>query len=481
MLADDERRLEDRLEDASTKHLRGRTARRDAPGAHQDDLIGVGGGEVEIVEHDEAGDAALGHLAAEDVEHVERVADVEVRGRLVEEEDVRPLDEGASQRDPPLLTARERVDGPIGDTAQIARAHRLVDRRAILGRLDHPSALVRRASHRDDLADAKPERDLRVLVHDREARRDFAAPEAGERHPTELDRAGPERETAGQRTDERRFPRTVGAEDCGQEALPHVQVDAAEGLPGAVTGDAPQHSKRRDAFLGASGRLKSAPHVWKLACPMPGMVQWNKEERMETTTGSAEKPRRVIKRYSNRKLYDTKDSRYVTLQQIGEMVRAGEEVQIIDNATKEDKTEVTLALIISEDLKAQPRSVPLGTLRDLIQERGERLLNQLREGPIGRLIPGQGEEGAAVVEHAEAPPAIPDAEKSNQGKGRLSGIVESSKQTIEAWQHTIDERIRAVLPMVGHFRDLQSEVKRLAQRVEELEVKLQSRGGPPKE
>jgi len=57
------------------------------------------------------------------------------------------------------------------------------------------------------------------------------------------------------------------------------------------------------------------------------------------TSGTGEKPRRVIKRYSNRKLYDTKDSRYVTLQQIGEMVRAGEEVQIIDNATKEDKTE----------------------------------------------------------------------------------------------------------------------------------------------
>src|SRR5580658_5879474 len=111
---------------------------------------------------------------------------------------------------------------------------------------------------------------------------------------------------------------------------------------------------------------------------------------METATQTqspGEKPRRVIKRYSNRKLYDTRDSRYVTLQQIGAMVRAGEEVQIIDNATKEDKTEVTLALIISEDLKSQPRSVPLVALRDLIQERGGRLLTQLRGGPIGRLIP----------------------------------------------------------------------------------------------
>src|ERR1700758_555552 len=127
---------------------------------------------------------------------------------------------------------------------------------------------------------------------------------------------------------------------------------------------------------------------------------------METgmeTSGTGEKPRRVIKRYSNRKLYDTKDSRYVTLQQIGEMVRAGEEVQIIDNATKENKTEVTLALIISEDLKSQPRSVPLGTLRELIQERGERLLSQLREGPIGRLIPGGAGEGVPPVGGAPVP------------------------------------------------------------------------------
>jgi polyhydroxyalkanoate synthesis repressor PhaR len=208
--------------------------------------------------------------------------------------------------------------------------------------------------------------------------------------------------------------------------------------------------------------------------------------------GAGDKPRRVIKRYSNRKLYDTKDSRYVTLQQIGEMVRAGEEVQIIDNATKEDKTEVTLALIISEDLKSQPRSVPLGTLRDLIQERGERLLSQLREGPIGRLIPGHGQadgttpgavEGAEavapVVEPAPVAPAAPpaataqtEAEKHAGAKARLTEIVESSKHTLDQWQHTIDERILAILPGVGLVRELQSEVKRLAQRVDELEAKL---------
>jgi polyhydroxyalkanoate synthesis repressor PhaR len=200
-------------------------------------------------------------------------------------------------------------------------------------------------------------------------------------------------------------------------------------------------------------------------------------ETVMETSGTGEKPRRVIKRYSNRKLYDTKDSRYVTLQQIGEMVRAGEEVQIIDNATKEDKTEVTLALIISEDLKSQPRSVPLGTLRDLIQERGERLLTQLREGPIGRLIPGAPGDGSAAPAAPEpAPPpvdpAVADGDKPAGAKARLTEIVEVSKSTLDHWQHTVDERIGAILPGIGLIRELKDEVKRLTQRVEELEARL---------
>lgn len=80
---------------------------------------------------------------------------------------------------------------------------------------------------------------------------------------------------------------------------------------------------------------------------------------------------KVIKRYQNRKLYDTSDSCYVTLEDIGEMIRLGDDVQVIDNTTKEDLTSVTLAQIIFEEQKKKTNVQPLGTLREIIQGSSE--------------------------------------------------------------------------------------------------------------
>jgi polyhydroxyalkanoate synthesis repressor PhaR len=183
-------------------------------------------------------------------------------------------------------------------------------------------------------------------------------------------------------------------------------------------------------------------------------------------------PRRVIKRYSNRKLYDTKDSRYVTLQQIGEMVRRGEDVQIIDNKTKEDKTEVTLALILSEDLKNKPRSVPLGTLRTLIQERGERLLSSLREGPIGRLIPQTDDEDESGVP-SETLPEVVDAGPGKQPtRSRIEELVEGYRQTLDQLQASLDQRVADIVPGVGPIRELRAQVAELTRRVAALEQQL---------
>ena len=79
---------------------------------------------------------------------------------------------------------------------------------------------------------------------------------------------------------------------------------------------------------------------------------------------------KIVKRYANRKLYDTERSCYVTLDDIAVMIRSGEEVTVVDNKSGEDLTSVTLAQIIFETEK-KSSFMPLGLLRGIIQESGE--------------------------------------------------------------------------------------------------------------
>jgi polyhydroxyalkanoate synthesis repressor PhaR len=74
----------------------------------------------------------------------------------------------------------------------------------------------------------------------------------------------------------------------------------------------------------------------------------------------------VIKKYANRRLYDTSSSRYINLEDIAAMVRNGKDLQVLDAATGEDLTRVTLTQIIVEDAKGQPTGLPLELLRQLI-------------------------------------------------------------------------------------------------------------------
>src|SRR3954466_3576151 len=106
---------------------------------------------------------------------------------------------------------------------------------------------------------------------------------------------------------------------------------------------------------------------------------WTVSTNPSQNPGAPSEPR-IVKRYSNRKLYDTVDSRYVTLPQIAELVRRGEDVRIIDNNSKEDLTSVTLTQILYEEERRQSRALPLGALRELIHTSGEKLITSLREG-----------------------------------------------------------------------------------------------------
>ena len=79
------------------------------------------------------------------------------------------------------------------------------------------------------------------------------------------------------------------------------------------------------------------------------------------------KPQKVvIKKYANRRLYDTSGSRYINLEDVAALVRSGKDLQVVDAKTGQDVTRVTLTQIIVEDAKGQPTGLPLELLRQLI-------------------------------------------------------------------------------------------------------------------
>jgi polyhydroxyalkanoate synthesis repressor PhaR len=86
----------------------------------------------------------------------------------------------------------------------------------------------------------------------------------------------------------------------------------------------------------------------------------------------------LIKRYANRKLYNTATSRYITLKVIGELIEAGDEVRVIDNESGEDITSITLSQILV-DTERSNRSVPGNLLSELIHRGGD-VLYALRRG-----------------------------------------------------------------------------------------------------
>lgn len=74
----------------------------------------------------------------------------------------------------------------------------------------------------------------------------------------------------------------------------------------------------------------------------------------------------LIKKYGNRRLYDTAGSRYVNLDDLAAHIRAGREVRVVDAKTGQDLTRVILTQIITEDAKEKPTGLPLELLRQLI-------------------------------------------------------------------------------------------------------------------
>ena len=88
--------------------------------------------------------------------------------------------------------------------------------------------------------------------------------------------------------------------------------------------------------------------------------------------------RHLIKKYANRKLYDTRTSHYVTLEGIAELVRNGHEIKVVDRDNGHDLTQVILSqIVLSQEKHGPARLVDAGG--EVIHERGQALLDYVRK------------------------------------------------------------------------------------------------------
>jgi polyhydroxyalkanoate synthesis repressor PhaR len=170
---------------------------------------------------------------------------------------------------------------------------------------------------------------------------------------------------------------------------------------------------------------------------------------------------KIIKRYTNRKLYDTVESRYVTLDEIAEMVKGGLEVKIVDNRTKEDLTSITLAQIIFEEEKRDGQ-MPLGLLKRLIQGGGNAVQDFISERVTSRV--GALREEAGKLFKREEPPRV--------AAPAVREMFTTSQRAFEEWQRRIDDRVRSAVEAVTGLTHLQPELQRLHERLDALDRKI---------
>jgi len=92
--------------------------------------------------------------------------------------------------------------------------------------------------------------------------------------------------------------------------------------------------------------------------------------------------RHLIKKYANRKLYDTRTSRYITLEGIADLVRDGHEIKVVDRENGHDLTQVVLSQIVLTNEKRVPARTGIAAVdagADALQERGQALLDYVRK------------------------------------------------------------------------------------------------------
>jgi polyhydroxyalkanoate synthesis repressor PhaR len=185
-----------------------------------------------------------------------------------------------------------------------------------------------------------------------------------------------------------------------------------------------------------------------------------RRKRKNTSSSSV----KIIKRYGNRKLYDTQQSHYVTLEEISRMVRKGEDIRVVDNKTQNDLTSVTLAQIMLEEEKNQKNAYPLSLLKNLIQQSGESLTEWVQKGKdsISFMTTEGIEHLHRIIEKGH--------ETTEEGTQLIREWISSQQKALEQAQKRIDERIKYFFHHLTGLDDLEKQIQELENKISHMET-----------
>ncbi len=177
----------------------------------------------------------------------------------------------------------------------------------------------------------------------------------------------------------------------------------------------------------------------------------------------------TIKRYPNRKLYHTEQKKYITLEGIAELIRNGEEVQVVDYSTGEDLTAVTLSQIIFEQEKKRGGFLPQSVLAGLIRSGGDTVhtVRRTLESSLGLAQ----DVGAEIEQRVRA--LIDSGElDAAEGERLLEKLLAQGKKLPLVVQ-PFEERLRDALSKRGiptreELDELNRYIDALAEKIDEL-------------
>ncbi len=176
----------------------------------------------------------------------------------------------------------------------------------------------------------------------------------------------------------------------------------------------------------------------------------------------------VIKRYPNRKLYDTEARHYIALERVAELIRGGGEVQVVDHATGADITAVILSQVIADQERRRSRPMPHDVLAALVQASGDRVmaLRRALASPLERLR----QVDAEIERRLDA--LVAAGELGEEDGRRLR------EKLVALGQRACDELTLAQLPAVRSL-PTRADVQALAARLDALEAEIERLSAPP--